>query len=225
MSQNTLQRILEKYDNRVIRALIQLVPYGIGSAIDTVLIETIRDIREDRARSFFDELSKGNVFIDESLIENEDFIHAYFATTKMALNSRRREKIKMFARLLKSSIIGNGPKDSSDEYEDFLKILDELSYRELQALAIMDGFSDTPRTAEHNDLTWTNTFWDKFVNMVELELKIPSEEISDFMNRISRTGCYEMFTGSYFDYTGGKGKLTPIYHRLKKFIMEVSNES
>lgn len=38
------------------------------------------------------------------------------------------------------------------------------------------------------------------------------------MNRIARTGCYEMFTGTYANYTGGRGKLTPTYHRLKKFI-------
>ncbi len=224
MAENTLQKILQYYDNRVIRALIQLVPLGIGSAIDVVLIRTLENIREERARAFFDELSSGNMFVNESLLESKDFLHSYFATIKMALNSRRREKIQFFARLLKSSIIGEGPQNI-DEYEDFLKILDELSYRELQALAIMDEFSSFPRTAEHNDLIWTNTFWHKFINRLETELKIPPEESSDFMNRISRTGCYEMFTGSYFDYIGGKGKLTPTYQRLKQYIMEVSDRS
>jgi hypothetical protein len=223
MAENALQNLLKYYDNRVIRALIQLVPCGIGSAVDVLLMKTVDNIREQRAKAFFDELSNGNMIVDEALLESEDFLHSYFATAKMALNSRRREKIQMFARLLKSSISGEGPQDS-DEYEDFLGILDELSYRELQALAIMDEFSSLPRTEEQNDLTWTDTFWDKFVNRLEEKLKIPSEEVSDFMNRISRTGCYEMFTGSYWDYTGGKGKLTPTYKRLKRYIMEVSNE-
>jgi hypothetical protein len=47
---------------------------------------------------------------------------------------------------------------------------------------------------------------------------VPKDEVSDFMNRISRTACYEMFTGGYLDYTGGKGKLTLTYRRLKLFI-------
>lgn len=224
MAENTLEKILQYYDNRIIRALIQFIPLGIGSALDVVLIKTLENIREDRARAFFDELSNGNVLIDESLLQSEDFLHSYFATSKMALNSRRREKIQMFARLLKSSIIGEGPQEI-DEYEDFLGILDELSYRELRALAIMDEFSSMPRTAEQNDLAWTNTFWDEFVNRLGVELKTPPEEVSDFMNRISRTGCYEMFTGSYYNYTGGKGKLTPIYKRLKNFIMEKANDN
>jgi hypothetical protein len=224
MTENTLQKIMRYYDNIVIMALIQLVTFGIGSASDVVLLRTLDNIKEDRAKAFFDELSKGNVLIDESILQSEDFLHSYFATTKMALNSRRREKIEMFARLLKYSITGEGLQDI-DEYEDFLGILDDLSYREIRALAIMDGFSSLPQTAEQNDLTWTDTFWDKFVNGLGVELKIPPEEVSDFMNRISRTGCYEMFTGSYWGYTGGKGKLTPIYKKLKNFIMEKANDN
>jgi hypothetical protein len=163
------------------------------------------------------------VLIDESLLESEDFLHSYFATTKMALNSRRREKIQMFARLLKSSIIGEGPQHI-DEYEDFLGILDELSFRELRALAILDEFSSISSATEQNDPAWIDTFWDKFVNRLGVELKIPPQEVNDFMNRISRTGCYEMDIKSYFANSSGR-KLTPIYKRLKIFIMEKGNDN
>ena len=144
-------------------------------------------------------------------------MHCYFVTTRYALNSRRREKIELFARLLKSSVGTDGPQDT-DEYEAFLEILDELNYRELQALAVLDSYSDRPSTSDQNDLQWTNTFWEEFVARLSRELKVPQDEVTDFMNRISRTGCYEMFTGRYLDYTGGKGKLTPTYKRLKKLI-------
>ena len=123
----------------------------------------------------------------------------------------------MFARLLKSSLT---EKDISniDEYEDFLKVLDELSYRELLALRILDKYSSTARSEAQKDLKWTNQFWDKFEEDITNELKIPKDQIASFMDKIARTGCYEMFTGAYWDYTGGKGKLTSMYWRLKKFI-------
>ena len=208
---------LEKYDNRVIRGLIQLLPCGIGSAIDVVLMKTLEHIQRERTMAFFDELAKGDVIVDEELLKSEDFLHAYFATTKYALNTRRREKIEMFARLLKSSLT---EKDISniDEYEDFLKVLDELSYRELLALRILDKYSSTARSEAQKDLKWTNQFWDKFEEDITNELKIPKDQIASFMDKIARTGCYEMFTGAYWDYTGGKGKLTSMYWRLKKFI-------
>ena len=208
---------LEKYDNRVIRGLIQLLPCGIGSAIDVVLMKTLENIQRERTMAFFDELAKGDVIVDEELLKSEDFLHAYFATTKYALNTRRREKIEMFARLLKNSIT---EKDISsiDEYEDLLKVLDELSYRELLALRILDEYSSITRLKGQNDLQWTNQFWDKFEEDITNELKIPKDQIASFMDKIARTGCYEMFTGTYLDYTGGKGKLTSMYWRLKKFI-------
>lgn len=88
-----LQSLLEKYkSNRVIRGLIQLVPLGIGGAIDVILTVTLEKIREERAAAFFDELALGDVVVDEKLLESEDFLHAFYATTRYALNSRRREK-------------------------------------------------------------------------------------------------------------------------------------
>ena len=110
MEKSKWQSLLERYDgNRVIRGLIQLVPLGFGGAADVSLVLTLEKIREERTREFFDELGKGNIIVDSSLLESEDFLHCYFATVKYALNSRRREKIKMFARLLKSSVTGEGP--------------------------------------------------------------------------------------------------------------------
>ena len=218
-----IQPLLEKYENnRVIRALIQLVPFGIGGAVDVVLTKTLENIQKERATVFFHELATGNIVVDEKLLECEDFLHIYYATTRCALNSRRREKIQMFARLLKSSITESEILDV-DEYEDFLKILDELSYRELLALKVLDEYSATPRTEEQNDLQWTRQFWDDFEQRLADELSLPKDQVPGFLNRIARTGCYEIFTGMYWGYAGGQGKLTSTYHRLKKFV-EVDNE-
>ena len=208
---------LDKYDNRVIRGLIQLLPCGIGSAIDVVLMKTLENIQRERTMAFFDELAKGDVIVDEELLKSEDFLHAYFATTKYALNTRRREKIEMFARLLKNSLTEEDILNI-DEYEDFLKVLDELSYRELLALRILDTYSSTTRSEAQNDLQRTSQFWDKFEEDMTNELNIPKDQIANFMDKIARTGCYEMFVGGYTNYTGGKGKLTHMYRRLKKFI-------
>jgi len=197
--------------------LVQLIPFGIGGALDVVVAKTMGNIREERSRAFFDELANTSTSLDPAILESEDFLHCYFSTARYALNSRRREKIQMFARLLKASLGEKGPRDI-DEYEELLEILDDLTFRELQALTIMDSFSNRPRTPDQNDLQWTNTFWREFEDRIVLDLGVPRDEVADFMNRISRTACYEMFTGGYMDYTGGKGKVTPTYRRLKRFI-------
>lgn len=218
MADSTTENLLARYEgNRVVRGLVQLIPFGIGGALDVVVTKTLSNIREERSRAFFDELASTSTPLDPAMLESEDFLHCYFSTARYALNSRRREKIQMFARLLKASLGEKGPRDVG-EYEELLKILDDLTFRELQALAIMDSFSNRPRTSDQNDLQWTNTFWKEFEDRIVLDLGVPRDEVADFMNRISRTACYEMFTGGYIDYTGGKGKVTPTYRRLKRFI-------
>lgn len=216
--------LLQRYKkNPAIRGLIQLLPYG--SIVDLVLIETLANMKEKRTRLFFDELAKGDVVLDEMLLESEDFVHHFIVTARLALNSRRREKIQMFARLLKSSL--NVPSlTESDQYEDFLKILDELSYREIQALNLLDHYSSAPRDEViGDDLLWINTYWEAFENDLCEQLKIPQDEVVHFMNRIARTGCYEIIVGSYIGYAGGRGKLTPNYRRLKEYILDSQTQS
>lgn len=216
-----VQSLLNRYQgNRVIRGLLQLVPFGIGSALDVVLIGTIEKIRMERAQVYFDELASGDLVVNSALLESEDFLHCYVLTTRLALNSRRREKITMFARLLKNSIRDTGDVDV-DEYEDCANILDELSYREIQALSLLDEYSGVPKEDEQSELQWINIFWENFETRLCSQLNIPEEQVPDFMNRIARTGCYEMLTGTYWDYTGGKGKLTPTYRHFKKFIVDI----
>ena len=217
---NDLLPLLQRYQgNRVVRGLIQLVPFGVGSALDVVLTQTLEKIRIERAQTYFDELDAGDAKIDLSLLASEDFVHCYMLTTKFALNTRRRDKIKMFARLLKNSV-DEITATGVDEYEEFAGVLDDLHYREIQALNILDEYSDTPRDSEQNDLQWMNLFWNEFENRMSNQLNIPQDEIDAFMNRIVRTGCYETLTGMYWDYKGGQGKLTPTYRRLKKFIVK-----
>lgn len=212
------EALLKRYEeNQMIRALVQLVPFGAGGAFDVLLVGTLNDIRRDRSTTFFDELASEGAIISEADIRSEDFLHKYFTTLKAALNTRRREKIILFAKLLKSSVTGDSVSDV-DVYEDFLKILDELTFRELRVLSILDEYSARPRKHDQNDLQWTNTFWNEFEKRVSSKLDLPSKEVPDFMNRIVRTGCYEMFAGSYADYSGGKGKLTPTFRRLQTLI-------
>lgn len=214
------EKLLTRYEgNRVIRPLIQLILPGIGAALDIVLIQTLDKIRHDRARAFFDELAKGNLISDKELLKNEDFLHCYITTIQAALKTRSREKIRMFARLLKKSLDDSGPEDI-DEYEYFLNILDNLSFREIQALIILDSFGDKFRDSTDSDPSWTSTFWDEFEKKLFEQLKVPRDRASDFMNGIARTGCYEIFTGALISYSGGQGKLTPTFKRLKEFILE-----
>ena len=126
-----------------VRALVKyvkpLVPYGIGSAIDAALTAAIENIREKQLSSFFDELAgRLRQRLTPELIQNRGFLHAYYATLRASINTRREEKIRLFARLLVSP--AQLTELSSETYEEFLQVLDDLSVRELQILLTLDEF-------------------------------------------------------------------------------------
>ena len=209
--------LMNLYDQPEIRSLIQLIPAGIGSALDVALISKIQEIRKDRLKSFFDELGAGKIKLTKNLIESEDFLHCYFSTIKAAINTRRREKIKMFARLLKSSTLPNLIANT-DEYEEHLKILDDLSFKELRILILLDKYeSRYPKNEGENDWQRADRFWKNFIDELMKKFGISKEENHAVLIRISRSGCYEEIFG--FGHSGGKGKLSPTYFQLKKLII------
>ena len=215
-------------DQPTLRALIALSSGGVSSVVEAALFQTLDRLRNDRARPYFDELAKESAITDDpSLLESEDFLHRYTITTRAALNTLRRDKIRMFARLLTSSVRDPDLNDV-DEYEELLRILDELSYRELRALSIFDDLGGgTPRNPDDNDIQWTCRFWDPFCRKMIQDLTIPTEdEVRDFMTRLLRTGCYRDITAGTWDQdqTIGMGALTPVYYRLRRYVTERDSE-
>jgi len=203
------------------RGIVQLIPLSIGSCVDVAITTQLDNIMEDRAKTFFDELGNGSVELTKSLIETEEFLHKYFSTVKAALNTIRREKIVYFARLLKSSII-IGNSRNIDEYEEYLSILDELSYRELGILIRLYHFENLHPNAEgENELQRTAKFWDEFCKTIMNEFDIEEDEINSVLVRLKRTGCYMSLIG-YWDDEGNKGKTTATFKRLIKMIGEKS---
>jgi hypothetical protein len=226
-----LEQLATAYEDQpVIRALIQValapIPYGIGSAIDDALTTALRNMREKRLQTFFDELASGKHKLTEELIKREEFLHAYFATLKAAVNSRRTEKIKLFARLLLNSADSNNV--DSETYEEFLNILDDLSIRELHILLILKQFEDVHpheivKTNDDdgkpgNDLQRANLFWEEFEDTIKQKLNLEQDELRATLTRLNRTGLYETITGTFFGYTGGRGKLTPLFFKFVDWL-------
>ncbi len=209
------------YQNNIaLRTLLQLVPYG--SAIDTAICGTLSLIEEKRRKEFFDELANGEFELTEDIIKNEDFLHCFFITQKAALRTRKTEKIRFLARLLKGSV-EKKTFSNIDDYEEILNILDELSYREISILLLLDSYEmKHPYEPGENDLQRLERFWANFSDDASKNYQVI--ELDSFMVRLNRSGCYETFTGTYRDNTGGKGKTTPFFQRIKEIARLNDNQ-
>lgn len=225
MTTEIIEQLGNRYQNNpVIRGLIQLIPLGIGAAADVVLIKKVEKMRSDRAREFFDELGNGTVQLTQEMIESENFLHCYFSTVRAALNSYRKEKIRYFARLLTSSITSSEI-STIDEYEEYLSILDELSFRELELLVVLSRYEKDNFLQDDTDqIQRPNRFWDQFYSEVCSRFSLSDGELNGILARLNRTGLYRTIIGMYPGYTGEKGELTPLYTKLEIMIRPKEDE-
>lgn len=195
------------------------------------MASAVEEIRRERQRTFFDELAAGEIDLTEELIQKEDFLHAIDAVYRAAMRTYEREKIQKFARLLLFGVREN--RLGSDEMEEFVAILDDLSPRELDILMCLKKFEDAhPRETRgydnqnnpeyDNELQRTKRYWDDFSNEVTKRFNITSGNLNGILARLNRTGLYQTIIGAYFGYTGNKGFTTD---RFKLFIQWIASES
>jgi hypothetical protein len=213
--------LAESYtDSPGIRALCQLIPFGIGSAFDVGVTGYIEQFRQERAKVFFDELAEETKnFTDQNSL-SDSMKFRFYSSFLPAINARRVEKTRNFARLFKNSITCSSL-ISDDDFEDFVSIIETLSYREFQILLILLNFEEAnPREETKSEVQMAFKFWKDFLLEVESATKTNQDEVGAYLLKISRTGCCEVFTGAYTGYKGGMGRTTPTF---KKLLLQLGN--
>ncbi|HCB13179.1 MAG TPA: hypothetical protein DEP36_06370, partial [Gammaproteobacteria bacterium] len=183
-------------ENSVMRGLMALA--GVIppiSVIDEVLVKRWENIQKDRFRILLSELEKGQRFLTKELIEQEDFLYAYHAVTKAAIKTRRKEKIKLLANLLLNA--SKKFPQSNEAFEEYLSILEDLSFRELQILLLLKQFEEgfhlqikELESAEARKLSKES--WNLFQNAVFDKCDVKGEQLIPILIRISRTGLCEV---------------------------------
>jgi DNA-binding MarR family transcriptional regulator len=210
--------------NPYLQALIGIVQAG--GVLGPLLDKRASELLKDRGRAFFDELQQGKLELTQDLIEGEEFLHCYFATTAAVLATRQRQKIRYFARLLTNGlqydVISN-----VDDYEELLATLHELSYREIVALGILETYQAVNGSTEPPEGIWSRLRVD-----LSERLRIPPSEVTSFLSRLERSGLFRLASVAQeddgdgfairFASFGGLGELTPRYFRLRKMVGEIS---
>jgi hypothetical protein len=147
-----------------------------------------------------------------------DFLQCYFSTLRAAINTRHRDKIRMFAKLLNSSLTQPNPA-SVDEFEELLAVLDMVTLREFGVLNdLRNNELHHPPKAEENELQNAWHYWDNFRKESIEKFSIPENAFTAFMAKLERTGLYLRITGGFTDYQGDIGRTTPLFARLLEFI-------
>lgn len=215
---SAMAKMESRYAESPIRGFLQLTP--LTAAFDTALMIQADKVAKERARTFFEELAKGKIELTRELIEGEDFLHCFFGSLRAAVRSRKREKIRIFARLLRSTLEAQSL-SRTDEFEDYLAILDDLSVREIAVLVTLEKYqTEFPPSDVREAPQKADAFWPKFKTESVAIYGSPEKEVDALIARLERTGLYLVFEGLYGGNPNRLGWLTPAYFRLKELIQD-----
>lgn len=133
-----LPTTLDKYrSSRELRAALQMIPFGIGAAIDSYfgskadedaerrIFRLITDVQDDMLR-----LSKS---VDIEYAKTADYAQLFKGAVEVAHRDLKNEKIDVLKNALISFAMKRGR--NSDFFHSVLEMLDHLSHSEIQMLA------------------------------------------------------------------------------------------
>lgn len=206
---NKAAHLADRYEsNPLLKALAQVASgcsFGTVGALETAVLTTFENARQERQKAFFDELNEKNVELTEEKIQSEDFLYFWLATTKAVNFTRERKKIKLFASLFLNFSKGNNFEKVGD-YEEWLAVLNDLSYREFQLLLLLKyKFPEQSLSPEKLKA---------FYQMIEKELEIKADEIEGWLFRLERTGL----CGNNGGFDGGIFEVRPNFDSFLQMI-------
>lgn len=211
---DSLYLLAESYNShKILRLLVKLIPRG--GIVDSSLSSYYTKEKEKRVTTFFDELAKNETPLTEDIINSDDFLHKYFITLKAVIETKRTEKIRYFARLLNNcntSLIN----DETDNFEDFIKILDDLTFQEIQILSIIrecDRETNDESIDFNRKMTGAISFYKKIKENISIQLRITEDEVRSHLNRLERTGC--VFYQKAANEKMFSVVTTSLYHKLE----------
>jgi hypothetical protein len=221
------QKFSEHYSENPLTALLLT---ALGIAVPQIALgkeaidRAVSKIQKERFQTLLDKLAKGEKLITPELVQTEEFIHSFVVVYQASMNTFQREKIRRFARILLSAI--ERDELASDKFEEYVKILESLSERELfilntlHSLELRFGVDGSGTKSNGEKLKQVRAELEKVLFFEGISSQ---EELPSILYRLSGTGLYTLAQGMVFGHTGGFGSINPTFRDFSEWI-KLENE-
>lgn len=187
---------------KILLNTLNIIP-AVGSTLETGVDSSLNFLfkkkQEERLLSICEIIISDDKITTE-MVKDVKEIMSFAKMLDVARKLITNDKLDYLARLYKN-LITQDEKDY-DEYEEFLRRLDELSFREIEMLHILDELDlviedlNTKKQGEdgnfeegrHNQIVRIESKWLKFQDIIEKKFQIDSLDLQGYMQSISRSG-------------------------------------
>lgn len=196
---------------------VQLIPFGIGGAIDVLVTTRGAALVERRLTAFIEELRGaaerlGEEKVDRAFLDTEEWDDLVIRAMRSAADTRDREKIRLYAALLVGAAATD--RDRDVDLESLLSAIAELSPLEIR---LARSIYEMQKLDVDRDLELTEVVARGWGDPA----KYPAEAMANLtfhLKRLERTGLVSEITGAYWDYTGGAYRVTMTFRRLMRYL-------
>ncbi|PIF34537.1 hypothetical protein CLU81_5192 [Flavobacterium sp. 9] len=212
-------------DQIVLRAAINAIPQ-IGGSLDILLSSSGQNFVIKRIEEFVSELSHQIEQLDTSKInydffEKEEFYDLIIKAFNSASRTRQSEKLQLYAKIVKGALI-EGAEYEEDDPELYLKIIEELSVKELRVAKFLYEIK-TLNSTELEEVSKRNgeNLNNDAALLSNLYPEFDEDDLISVFVRLERTGLIKEMVGNYFGYAGGLYDITPLFKKLLNFIEKI----
>lgn len=166
---------------------IKTIPI-IGNMIDSSMNKIIEEFQNKKEQELIEVILKDNHSITSEMVNDVEFIVSYAKTREVVLRLATNDKVKYFGNLIRNGYL-SGEHIGSSEFEEYLTILSNMSYREIQCLLAYKQFCD-----EKDKEVKIENRWHQFVKDCKMPYDLDSESMYNLFQRIKNTGfIYESY--------------------------------
>ncbi len=219
------QNCLNIYQNPIIKCLIDMtksIPaYGLLVSLgDNVVSSLLIKAFAKKFKIVVDEILNSDKAITIDMLNDIDSIQSFRQMMMLVDKTNIDEKVILFARLYKNSYIADD-RIVNDEYEEYLQLIDELSFREIDLLIIYDQYFGEVDKIE--GLIDESSQFKQFMDEITIKYSMEENEVIDIIERLCCKGlCFHSMENYSCDIGEGKESFTTEY--FKKFAKRISGK-
>lgn len=175
--------VIDVKHNPVISAFIstiKTVPY-IGDLIDDSLESVLSEFQSKKQQQLLEVISQASFgTVTSDMVSDVEFIISFAKTRNAVDKLLNGDKVKFYGNLLVNGYLNKEDKISVDEFEEYLELINSLSYRELEYLSFFKEYSNKYK----GRLVYQN--WAEFSR--EFRNKFPNRHVHSVFKRLQGTG-------------------------------------
>lgn len=220
IAKKKMQNGTNSWSTAIIAGLVGLVP-SFGGLFSSTIGQVMNDFQEKKRQEFLNVILSDEQMITTEMVSDVEFIMNFAKTLDVVNRLASNDKVVYLGNLLKNSYFTTD-KINNCEYEEYLALLSELSYREIFILIEYDRRCSNLPQNEEIRFSVFNSVQDIFITEMSSKFSCSRGEIADIMRRLESKGlCVFQTAHGYGESSSmlANGVVTDYFKKLSERII------